>query len=45
MHTYNSITLGTVTVPNTGTTAAPNNRNKKYCAPFTNCIKEIIIHK
>ena len=30
---------GTITVPNTGTAAAPNNRNKKVtfknCAPFT----------
>ena len=36
---------GTITVNNTGTAAAPNNRNKKVifknCAPFTNCISEI----
>ena len=35
----------TITVPNTGTAAAANNRNKivlfKNCAPFTNCINEI----
>ena len=34
-----------ITVNNTGTTAAPNNRNKKVIfknfAPFTNCISEI----
>ena len=33
---------GTITVPNTGTTAALNNPNKKVrfknCAPFTDCI-------
>ena len=36
---------GTITVPNTGTAAASNNRNKtvifKNCAPFTNCISEV----
>ena len=36
---------GTITVPNTGTAAVPNNRNKevvfKNCAPFTGCISEI----
>ena len=36
---------GAITVPNTGTTAARNNRNKKVifknCAPFTDCISEI----
>ena len=36
---------GTITVNNTGTDAAPNNRNKKVifknCAPSTNCISEI----
>ena len=36
---------GTITVPNTGTAAAANNRNKKVtfknCASFTNCISEI----
>ena len=35
----------TITVPNTGTAAAPNNRNKKVifkkCAPFPDCISEI----
>ena len=35
----------TITVNNTGTLAAPNNRNKKVifkkCAPFTDCISEI----
>ena len=35
---------GTVTVPSTAKTAAPNNRNKKVifrnCAPFTDCINE-----
>ena len=35
---------GTVTIPNTGTAAAPDNRNKKIifknCASFTNCISE-----
>ena len=34
---------GTITVDNTGTAAAPNNRNKKVifknCAPSTNCIR------
>ena len=35
---------GTVTIPNTGTLAAPNNRKNiiiKACAPFTNCISKI----
>ena len=36
---------GTITVTNTETAAAPNNRNKKVifknCAPFTDCISEI----
>ena len=36
---------GTTKVPNTGTAAAVNNRNKnlifKNCAPFTNCISQI----
>ena len=36
---------GTITVPNTGTAAAPNSRNRKVifknCTPFTNCISEI----
>ena len=36
---------GTITVPNTGAAAAPNNRNKKVvfenCAPFTYCINKI----
>ena len=36
---------GTITVNNTGTAAAPNNRNKKLIfknyAPFTNCISKI----
>ena len=35
---------GTITVPNTGKAAAPNNRNKKVifknCALFTDCITE-----
>ena len=35
----------TMTVNNTGTAAAPNNRTKKVifknCAPFTNCMSEI----
>ena len=35
----------TITVENTGTTAAPNNRNKKVIfknyAPFTGCVSEI----
>ena len=35
----------TITVNNTGTAEAPNNRNKKVifknCAPFTNCISKI----
>ena len=35
---------GTITIPNTGTAAAQNNRNKEVvfenCAPFTDCIKE-----
>ena len=35
----------TITVPNTGTAAAPNNRSKKKvvfknCYPFTDCISE-----
>ena len=33
---------GIITVPNTGTVAAPNNRNEKVlfknCTPFPNCI-------
>ena len=36
---------GTITVSNTGTAAAPNNRNKKViyknCPPFIDCISEI----
>ena len=36
---------GTITFSNTGTTADPNNRNKKVtfknCAPFSHCISEI----
>ena len=36
---------GTLTVPNTGTVAAPDNRNKKgrfkNCAPFANSLCEI----
>ena len=36
---------GTITVPNTGTAATPNNRNKKVifknCVPFTDCVSEI----
>ena len=35
---------GTVTVPITGTAAAPNNRKNiviKSCSPFTDCIREI----
>ena len=36
---------GTITVPNTRTAAAPNNRNKKVifksCDPFTDCISKI----
>ena len=36
---------GTITVNNTGTAAASNNRNIKLifkiCAPFTNCISKI----
>ena len=36
---------GPITVPNTGTVAAPNNRNKKLVfknyAPFIDCISEI----
>ena len=39
------LVMQTLTVPNTGRAAAPNNRNKKVilknCAPFTNCITEI----
>ena len=39
------VAKGTVTVLNTRTTAATNNRNKKVlfknCAPFTDCISEI----
>ena len=34
----------TITVPNTGTAAAPNSRNKKVipknCVPFTDCISD-----
>ena len=41
----NILVKGTITVDNTGTAAAPNNRNKKVifknCVPFTNCISEI----
>ena len=40
-----TLVKGAITVPNTGTTAALNNRNKKVifknCAPFTDCISEI----
>ena len=42
---------GTITNPNTAiaTATAPNNRNKKVifknCAPFTDCISEIILKK
>ena len=36
---------GTITVPNTGTAVAPNNRSKnvifKLCAPFTNSISQV----
>ena len=35
---------GTMTIPNTGTAANPNNRKSiiiKTCAPFTACINEI----
>ena len=36
---------GTILIPNTGTAAMPNNRNKKVifkiCARFTDCISEI----
>ena len=36
---------GTITVSNNGTSAAPNNRNKKVifknCGPFFNCMSEI----
>ena len=36
---------GTITVPNTGTAAVPDSRNKKVifknCTPFTDCISEI----
>ena len=36
---------GTITISNTGTTAAQGNRNKKVtfknCAPFIDCISEI----
>ena len=36
---------GIITVANTGTAAAPNDRNKKVifksCTPFTDCIKKI----
>ena len=39
------VAKGSITVPNSGTTAAPNNRNKevvfKNCVPFTNCKSEI----
>ena len=34
---------GTITIPNTGTAANPNNRKNiiiKNCAPFTDCISE-----
>ena len=36
---------GTITVPNTGTAAAPDSKNKKVilknCTPFTDCISDI----
>ena len=36
---------GIITISNTGTTTAPNNKNKKLifknCAPFSDCISEI----
>ena len=39
------VAKGTITAPNTGTTAASNKRNKevvfKNCVPFTGCISEI----
>ena len=36
---------GTITIPNTGTAAAPNNRKNiiKNCSPFTDCISKINI--
>ena len=48
MHTI--CVKGTKTVPNTAAAgAAVNNTNKKVifknCAPFTDCVTEIIIHK
>ena len=36
---------GSITIPNKGTAAAPNNRKNiliKNCAPFTDCINELI---
>ena len=38
------LVIGTISIPNTGTPVAPNNRKNiiiKNCAPFTNCISEI----
>ena len=39
----NILVKGTITVAQTGTAAAPHNRNKnvtfKNCAPFTDCMK------
>ena len=44
------VAKGTITIPNTGKVASPNNRNKEVvfgnCAQFTNCVNEIKrIHK
>ena len=40
-----TLVKGTITVENTETAAAPNNRNKnvifKNCAPFTDCVRKI----
>ena len=40
-----TLVKGNISVDNTGTAAAPTNRNKKIifknCAPFTNCISTI----
>ena len=41
----NAYVKGTITVPNTGPEASPNNRGKKVifksCSPFTNCVSGI----
>ena len=45
MTNSNAYDKGTITVPNTGPEASPNNRGKKVifknCSPFTDCVSGI----